>query len=277
MAHIMGLGIEAEPNFAEWSHDGSLMYRPATPGMAPDGPPIQAYFAEYVARHRAKSIPPNHVFDVVMNAEIDGVVLTDREIVTQLHFMVQAGVHTTRALLTHCVHRLLHSPEVFEQLRADRELVPRLVEESLRLDSPVQRTTRRCAADTNIGAVALRVGDRVEVGIGSGNRDEAHYADADTFSLEPADPRDHLGFGAGSHVCPGATLARLEAATAVNVLLDRVESMQPLEGVRYPRCRAALVTSPSPLCWLPPHADVTRRCVARHLRQPRRGVSAAQT
>ena len=251
MAHLMGLGPEAGENFATWSHDGSLMYRPVSPGMAPDGPPIQAYFADYVARHRRGELPPNHVFESVMSAEVDGVPLTDREIVTQLHFMIQAGVHTTRALLTHCVHRLLHDSQLFAHLDNDRTLVPRFVEESLRHDSPVQRTTRRATQATTIDGIAIDPGQIIEIGIGSGNRDEAHYPDAEEFSLERRDPRDHLGFGAGSHVCPGATLARLEAVSSIEVLLDRLDTMQPIDGVRYPPIPGSLGHQPIPARLIP--------------------------
>ena len=77
------------------------------------------------------------------------------------------------------------------------------------------------------------------MGIGSANRDEARYEDADAFDVlrkpdERPGARQHLGFGAGSHVCPGASLARMEAAACVNVLLDRVRRMEMVEGVRYP-------------------------------------------
>jgi cytochrome P450 len=174
------------------------------------------------------------VFKVLIQAEVDGEPLTDREIVTQLHFMVMAGVHTTRGLLTHAVQRLLHSPDLFEKLRADRPLVPVYIEESLRHDAPVQRTTRRCLKEAELEGVHMDVGSWVEIGIASANRDEDVYEDAETFRLDRPDPRNHLGFGTGSHVCPGATLARLEAITAVEVLLDRVESMTEVEGATYP-------------------------------------------
>lgn len=251
MAEIMGLGPEAEDNFSAWSHDGSLMYRPQTPGIAPGGPPIQAYFATYLERHRSDELAPNHVFTVLTEAVIDGVPLTDREIVTQLHFMVQAGVHTTRSLLTHTVHQLLHEPDTYQLLDRDRSLVARFVEESLRRDSPVQRTTRRPTVDTEIGGCPVRAGDIIEIGIGSGNRDESHYADAAVFSLDRADPRDHLGFGAGPHVCPGATLARLEAATAITVVLDRIASMQPIAGHAYPPIPGSLGHQPIPATLVP--------------------------
>jgi cytochrome P450 len=129
---------------------------------------------------------------------------------------------------------MLQERSLFEQLDADRSLIPNFIEESLRHDAPVQRTTRRCTRDLEFAGVAMCPGDWVEMGIGSGNLDEAVFPEAEAFRLDRDDPRHHLGFGAGSHVCPGATLARLEGVTAVTVLLDRLAEMRPVEGVRYP-------------------------------------------
>lgn len=135
MAEIMGLRDEAESQFSHWSHDGSLMYRKGTPGMPPEGPPIQTYFAGYLARRRNGELAPNRMF----SARIDG------EIVLHLHTMIQAGVHTTRSLLTHAVHRLLHDPATYQNLAGERALIWRFVEESLRQRAHLPRRHPRPA------------------------------------------------------------------------------------------------------------------------------------
>jgi cytochrome P450 len=249
MAHIMGLPECDAQHFLDWSNDGSIMTRPATPGVAAGGPPIAAYFQQRLAAERA--VPANHVFEVLMDAEVDGAPLTDVQIVTQLHFMVMAGVHTTRGLLTHAVQRLLHDPDLYRRLGEERSLVPIFVEESLRYDAPVQRTTRRCTREAEIGGITMHPGDWVEVGIASGNRDEAAYDDPESFRLDRSDPRDHLAFGGGSHVCPGATLARFEAVTAVETLLDRVATLAEVPGVAYPPVPGNLGLAPIPAVLTP--------------------------
>lgn len=246
MAHVMGLDLDAVAEFMRWSEDGSLMTRPATPGVPPEGPASHVFFEARIAEQRALPRPSSRLFEVLLTAEVEGRPLTDREIVTQLHFMIQAGVHTTRALLTHLVNRLVQEPDRFDALAADPELIPRFVEESLRHDSPVQRTTRRCAHDTGVGGVAVAAGEWVEMGIGSANRDEAVYDEPGEFRLDRDDPRHHLAFGAGSHVCPGATLARLEAVTAVRVLVERLERLQSLPGATYPPLPGSLGHQPIP-------------------------------
>ena len=251
MAHVMGLGRDAVSEFMRWSEDGTLMSRPATPGVGPEGPPSHPFFEARIAEQRALPQPSSHLFQVLLTTEVEGRLLTDREAVTQLHFMIQAGVHTTRSLLTHVVNRLVQQPELWEALDADRELVPRYVEESLRHDSPVQRTTRRCAHATEVDGVAVAEGEWVEMGIGSANRDEDVYPDPDAFRLDRDDPRHHLAFGAGSHVCPGATLARLEAVTAVLVLLDRLERLEAVPGATYPPLPGSLGHQPIPAHLVP--------------------------
>ena len=119
MAHFLGVGSEAAPLFMQWSMDGTVMTRPATPGVGPQGPATHTFFQELLAQQRALPEPSIRLIRVFLEAEIDGRPLTDREIVTQLHFMLQAGVHTTRGFLTHLMNRLVQDPEILPALRAD--------------------------------------------------------------------------------------------------------------------------------------------------------------
>jgi hypothetical protein len=142
---------------------------------------------------------------------------------------------------------LAASPELYAALRADRSLIPIAVEESLRHDSPVQVLARAVLADTEIEGQPLHPGDRVVFGVASANRDEAVYDAPDEFHLDRARPRDHLGFGAGPHVCPGASLARMEAIVAVDVLCDAVASMRLVDG---------FVPQPNPVFWALGHRSL---------------------
>lgn len=251
MTRLMSLPEEASDRFMAWSLDGTLMQRSTTPGVAKGGPAIQRYFAEQLARRRAEGNGPRDIYQTLIDAEIDGAPLSDREIVTQLQFMVMAGVHTTRTFLTHLVHRLLLDPALFRTLADERSLIPNYIEESLRHDSPVQSTSRRCTRDGQLGDVSFREGDWIEVGLGSGNRDEEAYEDPGVFRLDRDEPRDHLAFGAASHICPGAALARLEGQTALAVLLDRVSEIRVLEGVTYPPLPSSLSDLPIPARFTP--------------------------
>ncbi len=246
MAHIMGLPLEMADRFDEWSRDGTIMARPSSPGVGRGQHPLQNALADELRRRRRLPEMPDDVFGRLASAEIEGLRLTDQQIVTQLHFMIQAGVHTTRGLLTHLVHRLLADPALASRLRKQPELLEAFVEESLRHDAPVQRTSRRATRDATIGGIEIHTGDWLEMGIASANRDEDVYDEPEAFRLDRPDPRRHLAFGAGSHVCPGSSLARLEGATAVRVLLSRCASLEPVDGALYPPIPGNLGHAPIP-------------------------------
>ena len=159
---------------------------------------------------------------------------------TQTIFLIIAGNETTRNLIGNVIRRLAEDPVRYEQVREDRSLVPVLIEESLRFDAPVQLLARTCVEDVELDGVWIRKGDRVLHSIASANRDERVYADPDQFRLDRPKPRDHVGFGAGPHVCPGAFLARMETQVAVEALLDRVAKME---------LAADYVWDPNPVFW----------------------------
>ncbi|MCP1470364.1 cytochrome P450 [Sphingobium sp. OAS761] len=251
MAHVMDLDEGAAAHFMAWSWDGTLLQRPSSPGVPPQGPSSHVFFADYLARQRALPRPSNDLLRLLIEAEVEGAPLGDAEIITQLHFLIQAGVHTTRSLLTHLYNRLVQDSALWSALKADRGLIDRFIEESLRRDAPVQRTTRRCMRDTSFAGVDMRRGEIVEAGIGSANHDERRYDDARAFRLDRDSPRTHLAFGTGSHICPGAALARLEARTSLEVLLDRVACMEPIAGVTYPPLPGSLGHQPVPARLVP--------------------------
>ncbi len=256
MAKLMGLPDDAPELFMAWTVDGSLMRRAATPSTQPDGPPQCPYFREQVARRKASPHPPDDLITTMLNARPGGEPMADEEIVTQLHFMIQAGVHTTRSLLTHLLNRLVQDPALYDGWPPTDRLIGRAIEESLRRDSPVQATTRRAQHDVVVAGTAIAAGDWIQVGVQSANVDGDAFADPDGFRLDRPDPRDHLGFGAGSHVCPGATLARMEATTMLDVLFDRVAVLAAVPGVALPPAARRARPRPDPV---PHHLPVTIR------------------
>ena len=232
-AGLIGVRAEDADTFVEW---GTTLHDRTADRAARDeeGPlPINGYIQELLRGRRAMENPPADVVTHLMTAQVDGAPLSDVEIRTQLHFIVLAGVGTTRVLLGNLLFRLMMNAELYEGVRADRGLVPRLVEESLRHDAPVQTTPRRCLRPTVLDGVKVDEGEWVIMGLGSANRDESVYPDPDVFRLDRPDPRNHVAFGAGPHVCPGASLARMEAVTAIDAFMDRIRGLSPVDGFDY--------------------------------------------
>jgi cytochrome P450 len=116
-------------------------------------------------------------------------------------------------------------PELYARLRADRELVPNAVEETLRLYPPVRVLLRDVMQEKDTHGKTVCPHDKIAFGLECANRDETKFDDPHEFRLDREKPRNHLAFGGGPHVCPGASLARMEANIAANVVLDKVESM----------------------------------------------------
>ncbi len=134
---------------------------------------------------------------------------------------------------------LAEYPELQERVRADAELIPGLVEEVLRLETPVQGLYRTANVDTEIAGVAIPEGSHVMCVYASGNRDEERFPEADRLDPERSNCRQHLAFGQGPHYCIGANLARAEARIATEILLRRLRDIRLVDDA------PAIVAEPS--------------------------------
>lgn len=229
IAAVLGIPNDRIDDFARWS-DEILERQSQSDGVnAPIAelhPEFTAYLEARIDERLAASDPPNDMITRLLHAEVDGERLSRRAVLTQTIFLIVAGNETTRNLLGNLIHRLAEVPERFAALRADPGLIANAIEESLRFDSPVQLVARTCTRKIEVDGVVVEPGERVLYGIASANRDERVFERPDEFRLDRAHPRDHLAFGAGPHICPGAFLARMEAKVALETLLDRVERIE---------------------------------------------------
>ncbi|NUU21556.1 MAG: cytochrome P450, partial [Streptomycetaceae bacterium] len=154
---------------------------------------------------------------------------------------------TTRNLIGNCLYWLASNPDLYAAVRADRGLLSVLIEESLRLDSPVQILVREAVRPTDVPGERLETGDRVVLGIASANRDETVYPEPDDFRLDRPRPRDHLAFGAGPHICPGAALARTETMAVLEQMCDQVAAFRLADD---------FVPQPNPVFWAAGHRSL---------------------
>jgi cytochrome P450 len=239
IAQLLGADPADHHRFAEWSDEVVQSTYPTKnrrengeegEGLAGTAPEFVAYIDAMIAARRSAADPPDDFVTRLLHTEVDGRRLTDLEMRTQLAFLLISGNETTRHLIGNLLEVICGEPELFARVRADRSLVPVLVEESLRHDPPIHVLLRDCIAPTTIGGVQIPVGCKVAFGLASANRDEATYDDPDAFRLDRPSPKDHLAFGGGPHVCPGATLARLEGRIAIEMFLDRVGSARLADG-----------------------------------------------
>ncbi|WP_016698778.1 cytochrome P450 [Actinoalloteichus spitiensis] len=156
----------------------------------------------------------------------EGRLRSEEELHGLVHVLLGAGHTTTVPLLGSAILRLLTRPEYRSpDVLADTRALRAVVDETLRIDSPIQSSVHRYAVDrVEVGGAVIEPGDRVVISFAGANRDPARFGDPDAFLPERSDG-GHLGFGHGAHSCIGAQLARLEAETALRVLFQRLPDL----------------------------------------------------
>ena len=229
---LLGVPVADRREFHTWSN-GLVM--PTSPESAASA---ATALTEYLARlidHKRGEPGADLLGDLVAAAD-DGTALTSEELLGMAFLILVAGHETTVNLISGTVHALLAHPDQLALLRADPDLIPSAVEESLRYNSPVHATAFRFAAEPlDIAGTRIEAGDSVLVSLAAASRDPLHFPDPDRFDIRrPA--HGHLGFGHGLHHCLGAPLARTEAAIALRLLLRH-------------RPTLAFATDPSTLTW----------------------------
>ena len=224
---ILGLPPEDVPQFHHWAIDLSHVAKDPARGLAA-AQKTKEYLAPMVEQKRAR--PDNDLISELARARVDGESLTDEEIISFLRLLVIAGAETTYHLLGSALFALLGDPSLLASIRANRDRIGALLDETLRWESPVQMITREAAEDTVLGGVEIAKGKEVVVSIGSANRDERRFPDPDHFDIGRFDlgrhGEPHIAFGFGRHYCAGSRLALLEATVGLNALLDRLPELR---------------------------------------------------
>lgn len=216
-------------------------------GLAGAHPEFTAYVDAMIAERKANPDPPPDFTTRLLRTEIDGHRLSDVELRTLLVFLLISGNETTRHLISNLLHRLATTEGLMRTLRERPDLIPNAVEESLRLDSVVINLVRTVCTDTVFRGHAMREGERVFFGVASANRDEALYASPDEFRLDRPKPKGHAAFGGGPHVCPGASLARLEGRIVLEVAVERLAEIALEPGFRWEKVPVFWANGPARL------------------------------
>ena len=184
---------------------------------------FEAYFARLTAEKRAH--PTGDVASTIANATVDGEPLNDRDMMGYYIILAAAGHDTTSASTAGAMLALARDPEQFARVKADRSLLPGIVEEAIRWTSPVQHFMRTAAADTEVGGQKIAKGDWLMINYVAANHDPAQFENPRRFDAS-RHPNRHLAFGAGAHQCLGLHLARLEMRILFEALLDRIDSVE---------------------------------------------------
>lgn len=180
---------------------------------------IHAYFAGLIAERRRE--PRDDLTSELVRGTIDGVPLTDEQILSYCELFIEAGNETTRNAISGALLAFCEYPAEWARLRDQPELLPEAVDEILRWVSPISHFTRVATEDCELHGVSIRAGDQLALYYASANRDEDVFDDPFTFRVDRA-PNPHLAFGFGEHFCIGAHIARVEIELVLRHLLGRV-------------------------------------------------------
>jgi cytochrome P450 len=195
-----------------------------------------AYLEGLVARRRAKpGNPERDVLTRLIQGEDNGERLTEKELLHNCIFLLNAGHETTTNLIGNGLVALLAHPAEKRRLIDNPALIKTAVEEMLRFESSNQLGNRMTVEPVELGGIAMPAGTPVTLCIGAANRDPAQFADPENLDIGRT-PNRHLAFGTGAHQCAGMALARLEGAIAISRFLARFPnyalSGEPVRGGR---------------------------------------------
>ncbi len=195
---------------------------------------MEAFVAEQIDRKRRTGPAPD-VMSSLVHAQLTEDeaadfstdtrrALSDAEIQGIVRQLLVAGNETTTNLLTQMMILFHDQPEWWERMRADRDLIPAIVEEGLRMVSPSAVNQRVATCPVDLGGATVSAGDVVLVGYLAADHDPDVFPDPERFDPHRANLADHLAFGRGIHFCPGASLARMEARIALEELTSALHS-----------------------------------------------------
>ena len=223
IAEMLGVPPDDRERFKRWTD--AIVGEPEAYREAPDAErQLGEYFVQIVDQRRRQ--PRHDLISALLQAEVDGERLSMVELLGFCVLLLVAGNETTTNLIGNAVLCFAENPDVPQRLRETPSLLPMTIEEVLRYRSPVQALPNRVATrDVEVAGQQIKRGQQVVFWLGSANRDEAKFPDAERFIMDRT-PNPHLAFGAGVHFCLGAPLARLEARIALAALLERCPNLE---------------------------------------------------
>jgi cytochrome P450 len=226
IAEMLGVSTADRDRFRVWSD--AFIGEPESDEEMRGTTELMIEFTDYLrnifTERRAR--PQDDLITALIEVEEAGDKLSEPELFSMVILLIVAGHETTVNLIGNGALALLQYPDQMAALKADPSLMPAAIEELLRYNGPVERSTPRWATeDVAIGGQTIRQGEMVMVVLGSANRDAAQFEQPADLDIQRRDNK-HLAFGLGIHYCVGAPLARMEGRIALETLLDRLPNLR---------------------------------------------------
>lgn len=247
IAELLGVEPEQREQFKRWS-DATVI---GLSGVSKEFTKEQVRenadeMAEYIDRitHERRARPKDDLISLLVNAEC-GDALSSGEVLSFVFLLLVAGNETTTNLIGNAMKALVHHPAQLAEVAAKPTLIPQMLEEALRYESPIQTLPRLATQTMDLPSGPVSEGNFLMVLFASANRDEKRFPDPDRFDVHRR-PLGHVAFGHGIHFCLGAALARLEGRIAFETLLAHCRDLR-LEGDTVPMLDSLALRGPKSL------------------------------
>jgi cytochrome P450 len=185
---------------------------------------MSGYLDQMIEQRRSE--PRNDLLTRLIEAEVDGVHLTQEEILGFFQLLIVGGQETTTNLIDNAILCFTENRDQLARVQSNPELLPSAIEEVLRYRSPLQWMMRTPKRDVELNGKTIPAGKLVLPMMGSANRDPNQFPNADRFDIS-RDPNQHIAFGHGIHFCLGAALARMEARIALSDIMIHLRNFEP--------------------------------------------------
>ncbi len=228
-AEMLGVPVSDHEKLKQWSIDfaeilGNFQHHPdRVARVAASVRDMTEYFRAAIQEQKVN--PHEGLVHSLVQAEVDGIRLSEEEIIANCILTMIGGQETTTNLISSGLLTLLRHPDQMRMLVDDPSLIPLAVEELLRYESPIQHTARVAQEDFLLGGKTIRRGQTVVAVLAAGNRDPDRFANPDLLDVKRGD-KGHLAFGWAAHFCFGAPLARIEGQIAFSALLRRLKNLE---------------------------------------------------
>ena len=230
--HVVGriVGLSA-PECVELRQVAIVMFQAiGTPEFEARKNDLEAFIVDQLARRRTG--PQGDYLSMLATGRVEGHEISDADAVAMLMTLLVAGHHSTAAAMAGLLHHVLSIPEAREAALAGGARLTALVEESLRITTPLHLFARTATTDTAIGGFDVPAGTRLFLNLAAANHDPARFPEPESLRLDRK-PNPHLAFGFGPHLCLGAPLARAELREVVSILLARLPDVRLAGEIRY--------------------------------------------
>lgn len=220
----LGLGEEARDNLLPYGDFAFNAFGPRN-DLVTDGEktigPIVSWVNEQCKR---ENLAEGGIGDQIWCAADRGDI-THAQAPLMVRSLLTAGLDTTITGIAAVMHAFASHPDQWQRVRQDRSLLPRAFEEAVRVASPVQTFFRTTTTEIEIAGTVIPEDRKVLMFLASANHDPRRWEDPLRFDLS-RDPSGHVGFGMGVHQCVGQHVARFEAMSVLNALLDRIDGIE---------------------------------------------------